>query len=194
MTQPTVLLTDFHSAIDLRVLRWFNRDGGPWLDALMRLVSARAFGVAFGIALVTLIWVALRRGAFRAVLALGIAILVSDLVGSQWLRPVFGRMRPCYALPPGEVRWIAPAANGPSLPSLHASNMFALALVVTLARPRLAPLAYLVAVLVSVSRLYVGVHWPTDVLAGVVWGTLAGTVGWTVARVMTDRERGRQPS
>ncbi len=193
MSQPSVPLTDFHSAIDLRVFRFFNRDGGPSLDSLMRLLSARAFGVAFGIALVALIWVALRRGAFRAVLALGIAIVVSDLIGGQWLRPVFGRMRPCYALAPGEVRWIAPAANGPSLPSLHASNMFALALVVTLARPRLAPLAYVVAVLVSISRMYVGVHWPTDVLAGVVWGTLAGTVGWTLARVMMDRERGPQP-
>lgn len=192
MSQASVPLVDLHSAIDLRIFRFFNRDGGPWLDDLMRLLSSRLFGVAFGLALAALVWVGLRRRALRPLVALGIAILVSDFAGAQWIRPLIGRMRPCYALPRGTFRWLAPAANGPSLPSLHASNMFALALVVGLARPRLAPLAYAVAVAVSISRMYVGVHWPTDVLAGAVWGTVAGSVGWALARVMVDRGAGGQ--
>jgi undecaprenyl-diphosphatase len=192
MTEAPVRLTDFHSSFDLWAFRLLNRDGGEWLDRGMRLLSTRWFGVAFGLALALLLWSALRRGALRPLLALGIAILISDFVGSQWLRPLFGRMRPCYALPPGSFRWLSPAANGPSLPSLHASNMFALALVVSLARPRLAPVAYVVAVAVSVSRMYVGVHWPTDVLAGVAWGTVAAATGWVIARVMVEGERARQ--
>ena len=179
-----MLLTDFHSAFDLETYRFFNRDGGPWLDVLMRLLSTRIFGVAFGLLLCVVLCVVLRRGARRALVALGVAILVSDFAGSHLLRPLFARARPCYALPAGTFRWLAPAADGPSLPSLHASNTFALALVVTLARPRLAPLAYAVAVAVSLSRIYVGVHWPTDVLAGAVWGTLAGAVGWGLSRAM----------
>ena len=61
-----MLLTDFHSAFDLETYRFFNRDGGPWLDALMRLLSTRLFGVAFGLLLCAVLCVALRRGARQA--------------------------------------------------------------------------------------------------------------------------------
>ncbi len=171
---------DFHSALDLRLFRLLNRDGGPWLDGLMRALSSHTFGVLFGLLLCVALAAGLRRAAARPIVALGLGLVASDALGAQLLRPLIGRMRPCYALPPGTFRWLAPAADAGSLPSLHAANMFALALVVSRARPRLAPLAYAVAVAVSLSRVYVGVHWPTDVLAGALWGTIAGGLAWAV--------------
>lgn len=186
-------VVDFHGSLDLRFYQLVNRDGGAVLDALMRFLSTRAFGIAFGLLVCVILVAKLRRAAFWPILALALALFASDFVGSHVVRPIFGRMRPCYALPPGSFRWLAAAANGPSLPSLHASNTFALALVATLALRELAPIAYLVAVAVSLSRVYLGVHWPSDVLAGAVWGTFAAGLGWWLARTVARKTRVPDP-
>jgi undecaprenyl-diphosphatase len=61
-----------------------------------------------------------------------------------------------------------------SIPSLHAANFFAMAAVGSAGLPTLAPVLYALAAAVAWSRMYVGVHWPGDVLIGAAWGTFWG--------------------
>ena len=174
------MTVDHHTLLEEAVFRVVNSGGGRVLDLLMVTLSARWFGFLFG----ALLAVAIARGRRRLwlLLALGLALLLSDFVGAQVLRPLFGRMRPCYALPPGTIRWLAPAANVGSIPSLHAANFTALAGVAWAASRRLGLAALAVALLVAVSRVYVGVHWPLDVLAGVLWGAFCALAALGLSR------------
>ncbi|MBI4536462.1 MAG: phosphatase PAP2 family protein [candidate division NC10 bacterium] len=65
-----------------------------------------------------------------------------------------------------------------SFPSGHATTAFAAAAFLALWRPRLAIPAFLLAALVALSRVYLGAHFPSDVLAGALLGTSAAMAGW----------------
>ncbi|MDP9285952.1 MAG: phosphatase PAP2 family protein [Actinomycetota bacterium] len=70
-----------------------------------------------------------------------------------------------------------------SFPAGHAATAFAGAVVLSVVAPRLAPAFLGLAVLIAISRVYVGVHYPTDVLAGAVLGALVGAAGAAVLRL-----------
>ncbi len=178
------MTVDHHGALEEAVFLALNRDAGPLLDRATAILSSPAFGAATAVVLALVIGLAVATGRRRLalLLALGLALVLSDLAGARILRPLVGRMRPCYALPPGTVRVLVRAADVGSIPSLHASNFFAMAAVAWAASRRLGLVAVAVAAAVAWSRVHGGVHWPTDVLAGAAWGTLCGMVALVVAR------------
>lgn len=163
---------DFHGAVDETIFRAINGLKLPVLDALFVLASSPYFGIA-GVTIIALwcIWHFKKRFVYGLV-PLAVAITVTDAVGHRFIKPFFGRMRPCFALPADHVRRLVEVSNVGSLPSLHAANAFAAATVITLLVPRSAWVAMPVAALVALSRVGVGVHWPSDILAGAVFGAL----------------------
>jgi undecaprenyl-diphosphatase len=179
MAPPSLL--DRLAALDRAAFHALNVDGGPTLDLAARVLSSRAFGVAWGLLLALALLVRRRRDALRALVALGLSVAAADRLGHLLLRPLFGRVRPCYALAEGEFRRLLDAADAGSLPSLHAANLAALATAATLGSRRLGLVAWAVAAAVAWSRVYGGVHWPGDVLAGAAWGALAAFAAWAVA-------------
>ena len=113
------------------------------------------------------------------------------------------RSRPCFEENiSGEVNYRGDVHGNRSFPSAHSANSAALATTIALAYPPLAPFALLVSFLVGFSRIYLGVHYPIDVLTGWSIGALSGIVFWLVFRKMlsrpgligyTNRFRSRQP-
>ncbi|MBL8940325.1 MAG: phosphatase PAP2 family protein [Archangium sp.] len=131
--------------------------------------------------------VGLRRKALLPVAQVAAAIGVADGLGSRVLKPWFGRMRPSYALAEPLVRVLSPAANVGSMPSLHSANAFAMATVVTFAIPRAGFVAIPLATLIALSRVGVGVHWPSDVIAGALYGAGVGAAIVLVSRRLVKK-------
>ena len=106
-----------------------------------------------------------RRGGFDLLICLFAAYIVNDLV----IKLLVARSRP-YDIIEGLNILVSPLSSY-SFPSGHTNISFASALAMTLAFGRKGALAYIPAVLIAVSRCYVGVHYPSDVLAGIIVGT-----------------------
>ena len=125
------------------------------------------------------------------VIVLGIAVLLSDQTGNQ-LKHLIERPRPCRELL--DVRLLGGCAGSFSFPSNHAANMFAAAAVLSWKYRKPAALFFLAAFTVAFSRVYVGVHYPFDVIGGAVLGVICGAVAlaceqWYLPRISHSLEQ-----
>jgi len=82
-----------------------------------------------------------------------------------------------------EPKTLVPAPHDHSFPSGHAATSFAAATVLMFARPRLAPLWLLIAAAIGFSRVYVGVHYPLDIVGGAALGVAVATALRRLVRV-----------
>lgn len=162
-------------SLDFAVFRFFNRDlASPFLDPVMEFLSGNAlFWPMVGL-LVLGLWVwGGRRGRVFS-LVLGFSLAIGDPVIIANLKKAFGRPRPFVGHP--EVRLVAGQGSSYSMPSGHAAIWGAITAVTFLFYRRRWVAAGVVGLGVGVSRLYLGVHYPSDVLAGWATGAAYGVV------------------
>ncbi len=181
-------LSDYRFPGDLAVFHALNALPAPLARALS-VTSGRLFdGGCIALAAVLIAW-RTWPSCLAPLAAATAAISVTDLLGARILKPLFHRLRPCDVLAPGSFHpWLA-ASRGGSLPSLHAANAFVLAWVVARLVPRSWPWVYAVATLVALSRPVGGVHWPSDIGAGALFGTAVGALATTLLERASRRPR-----
>jgi len=167
-------LADWRWPLDERLFEAINGYEHPALDAVWVAASTRVFGVLCSVGMALWLLTRFRKQALWPLVQVGVTIAVSDGLCARVVKPWFARLRPSFSLAPDLVRVLAPAGNTSSMPSIHAANSFAVAAVITVLMPRAGWVAYPFAVLISVSRVGVGVHWPSDVVAGALIGTALG--------------------
>ena len=170
--------------LDYRAFTWANdlaarHDG--FEDPLKAYVQASELLFAVGVVALFVFVPRLRRAAVAAVLSAGLALLVA-----HFLSGAIDRARPFVAHP--HTHLFLSHAPDPGFPSDHATGAFAIGFALVL-RDRLTGIVALaLALLLSFGRVALGVHYPSDVLAGAVLGLLAALLLWIPAlRERVDR-------
>lgn len=171
--------------IDKQVMLALNGSDSLFMDGVMKVYTSTIVWIP--VALI-LLFIVLKnstpRTALLAVLAVALTIVATDQVSSNLIKPLVGRLRPCND--PSIMHLIDTVngyrSGGYSFTSSHACNSFGIfAIVSLLIRHRGLSLSMLLwATLNSFSRIYLGVHYPGDILCGAIIGATIGAVVYLV--------------
>ena len=176
------LLYNCAISFDLPILEWIqaNLQSGL-LDTLMPIITAFGNGGIFWIACSVLLMLLpkTRRTGLGMAFALAMGLLVCNII----LKPGVARIRP-YDLQETlgvTIDLLIKRSHDFSFPSGHTIASFEACTVLMLGNKKLGIPATLLAILIAFSRLYLYVHYPTDVITSIVLGTVFGIIGWTLA-------------
>lgn len=165
----------------------FEQINGHWtntfFDSLLPWMRTSEHWFAFYIALVGYLFYKWGWKAWKWLLTVAITVALSDQVSSFIFKPFVHRLRPCNdpALLNKVNLLIGTCPSSFSFTSSHAANHFSLAMFVFMSlQPLFKKYTYLFFVwagIISYAQIYVGVHYPLDILAGTLIGLLMGYVG-----------------
>jgi undecaprenyl-diphosphatase len=178
------------SSIDTDLFLFFNGLHVDWLDKVMVLITD--MWAWFPLYLLLIYWTVKQYGkrCWWVFLAIGVVVLCSDQLSSHVCKPLFQRLRPCYNVELQDVIYLPKGMAGGKygFVSSHAANTFAIAAFLTPVlrkfRPWAAIALYLWAFISSYSRIYIGYHYPSDIVCGSILGILVGLILWKVFQII----------
>jgi undecaprenyl-diphosphatase len=176
---------------DTRLFLYLNSLHTTWLDVPMYWITDRFFWIPLylGIMLLAYKWYGLRG--FWLIAAAGLSVALADQFTTSFMKPYFARPRPCYDPVIGKSVFVLRGCGGQfGFASSHASTTFALATSLWLYGRkafRYVWLMFLWAALVSYSRIYVGVHYPVDILVGAAAGATISLLVYLIYRIILRR-------
>ena len=182
------------SNIDSDLFLFLNGLHTEWMDKVMVLLTD--MWAWFPIYLLLIYWTIKQYGkrCWWVFLAIVLVVLCTDQLASHVCKPVFQRLRPCYNTDFQDLIHLPKGMAGGKygFVSSHAANTFGIAAFLTPAlrkyRPWTAIVLYLWAFISSYSRIYIGYHYPGDILCGALLGMLIGLILWKAFQLIVVRK------
>lgn len=169
--------------IDIRFFLFLNGLHTGWLDTVMVAITQMWPWIPLYLLLLYMVFKQYGKRGWWILLAVAVVILCSDQLSAHVCKPLFHRLRPCFnpdleglvhlpkGLPGGRYGFV----------SSHAANTFAVAAFLTATLRKtyksIGWWLYAWALISSYSRIYIGVHYPGDIVAGAVLGAMIGLLG-----------------
>ena len=165
------------SQIEIEILTLINVGWShPFLDILMKTLSAEYTWAAFTLGLLVFLGSKKKWLHLLCLVWIGLIVALADMTGFYLLKPFFERLRPCKVN--SFVRIVESCGGWESFPSNHSTNSAVVCIMAYAAWGRsIGIITMFFCFFVGLSRVYMGVHYPGDVLAGFIVGILWGGAG-----------------
>lgn len=181
--------------LDQQLFLFLNSLHSTFWDQVMVVISERVTWIPLYMAILVALWYRYRNKFWIIVLAIALAMGASDQV-SVLIKKAVKRPRPCHEITlEGEVYTVNGRCGGAyGFVSSHATNSFSVALLtLLLLKKRWLTISMILwALVVGYSRIYLGVHYPGDVICGSLLGTLTGWGGYELFTLIDKKYPGRQ--
>lgn len=168
-------MIDFFLEFDKNLFLELNSYHAEWLDSIMMYITETLVWLPLYLVIVFFIFKVFGKKGILILVCIALTILLADQITSSLMKPFFARLRPTHD---PELENLVHIVNGYrggrfGFASSHAANTFGLALFIFLLfreRTRQVRWIFVWALLVAYSRIYLGVHYPGDILVGAVVG------------------------
>ncbi len=156
--------------LDTAVFLFLNVSlANPVTDLIMPVITSDLLlRWLYGLALALILWKGDARLRWLVLFSV-LVLLLTDQISSSYLKPFFGRPRPCHVLT--DIHLLVGCGGGRAMPSSHAANAFGQAVLFGYLYRPVRVYLLLFATVVALSRVFVGVHYPGDIIVGALVGS-----------------------
>jgi len=166
----------FYFQWELDFLHWIQKIHNPLLDKIMPKITQLGYHCWFWVVLIVVLLILPfnRKMGLQA----AISLLLTYLFCKHILKPEIMRCRPCWLEP--DIPMLIKSPKDYSFPSGHSNAAFAVAVAIFSRSKRLGIPVLILASLIAFSRMYLFVHWPTDIIGGIVTGTIGAVISYNL--------------